>query len=124
MKKNTKANLFAVSAVILVILITKSVSILPWWFFIVPVLGTGILIGLKKWKVSVFIAGFTAGFLTWIFTALFFDITLNCSILSKWGIGLKIFVFVVTGIMGGVLSGLALYTGKSMVSPVTKEMTL
>jgi hypothetical protein len=90
----------------------------PWWSFVIPVLlfGTGIAYG--KWKVPVFPLGFIAGFIVWFGGNFYFNegsAGLIIERLAHWAGLPVIFVFIAAGITGGLVAGLALYTGKVML---------
>ena len=56
--------------------------------------------------------------MVWFGANLCFDMTYNGIILNKIGLLLsvhKIIVLLISGIIGGLLTGLALYAGKSMI---------
>lgn len=118
MKKKTRDNIKTALLLILLIILTRLIDILPWWSFVIPVLIFGIVIRLKKWEVSGFMVGWLSGFLLWIGANMFFDATLQGDVLYKIGLLLsvpKIIVLLVSGIIGGLLTGLALYTGRAIV---------
>lgn len=119
MKKNIIDTVKTISLILVIIMLTGMIDGLPWWSFVVPVLILGVIISYRKWNVAGFAVGFIAGFIIWFMANLYFDITLGGTILNKIGLLLsvsKITVLVFSGIIGGVLTGLALYTGKSIVS--------
>ena len=63
--------------------------------------------------------GFLAGFLVWFGSNLYFDFTLSSSVLNKISLILsipKILILLASGILGGLLTGLSLYTGKKMLT--------
>lgn len=118
MKKKTRDNIKTALLLITLIILTRLIDILPWWSFVIPVLILGIVIRLKKWEVSGFMVGWLSGFLLWIGANMFFDATLQGDVLQKIGLLLsvpKIIVLLVSGIIGGLLTGLALYTGRAIV---------
>lgn len=118
MKKKTRDNIKTAFILIPVIILTRLISTLPWWIFVIPVLALGVIVTLKKWEISGFSIGWLCGFLIWIGANLFFDTMLDGDILFKIGLLLsvpKIIVLLVSGIIGGLLTGLALYTGKAAV---------
>jgi len=100
------------------ILLTRIPGSLPWWTFIIPVVILGIVITIWKWKVSTFAMGFLCGFIIWFGANLYFDLTFNGAIMSRIGLLFtvpRIVVLLLSGVIGGVLTGLALFTGRSMV---------
>lgn len=118
MKKKTRDNIKTALLLIPLIILTRLIDALPWWAFVIPVLALGVIITLKKWEFSGFSVGWLSGFLIWICANLYFDKMLDGDILTKIGLLLsvpKIVVLLVSGIIGGLLTGLALYTGKAAV---------
>lgn len=104
------------------IFMVSLLDLLPWWSFVVPVLALGAVIGYRQWQVASFSTGFLAGFITWCVTNACFMIARNNHVLNKIGllIGMPgIVVLVISGLIGGLLTGLALYTGKYMTAPET-----
>ena len=86
----------------------------PWWSFTIPVFVMGILLPLKKWKVLPFIWGFIAGFLVWTGATLYFGKSFEGAFMdSAAHIGKvsSLVMYVVIGLIGGTLAGLALYSG-------------
>jgi len=117
MKKKQSGFIITLVVIIGIVLLTKSIGVLPWWSFVVPVLLLGWVISKKQWRVAGFGTGFIAGFLIWFFGNLYFDSTLNGIVLGRIGLLIampKIVVLLLAGIMGGVLTGLALYAGKNL----------
>ena len=108
----------------ILVLACKMVPGLPWWAFVVPVAMLGIVITLLKWKVSSFLIGFLGGFLVWFGGNLYFHIAFEGRILSKLGSTAELIILLASGLMGGLLTGLALYTGKSIVHNKKAELTL
>ena len=118
MKKKTRDNIKTALLLIPLIILTRLIDTLPWWFFVIPVLALGVTLTWRKWEFSSFAIGWLSGFLIWIGANLYFDKMLDGDILTKIGLLLavpKIVVLLVSGIIGGLLSGLALYTGKAAV---------
>lgn len=118
MKKKTRDNIKTALVLIPLIILTRLIDTLPWWIFVIPVLALGVTITLKKWEISSFSVGWLSGFLIWIGANLYFDKMLDGDILTKIGLLLsvpKMIVLLVSGIIGGLLTGLALYTGKAAV---------
>jgi hypothetical protein len=119
MKKNILDALKTISLIVVLMILTGMINGLPWWSFVIPVSILGVIISYRKWNVPGFAVGFIAGFMVWLMANLYFDITLGGTILNKMALLLslsKITLLLFSGIIGGVLTGLALYTGKSIVS--------
>jgi hypothetical protein len=114
MEKRRSDNLKALLLTAFLLLLPRMINNLPWWAFVIPVLVLGIVIALKKLEVSTFTVGFIAGFLIWFGAHLFFDLTSSATILVRLGLLISVSKFVVmliSGLIGGLISGLALYTG-------------
>lgn len=97
--------------ILLIVMVTAQFQNLPWWTFTIPVLVLGIIT-----KES-FMTGFIPGFSVWSGVNTYFDLRLHSGVLSRLGqfISLpEIAVILIAGLIGGLLSGLALYTGKSL----------
>lgn len=117
MKKKIMENCMVIGVVLLVMFLMGQISVLPWWSFAVPVLLFGAVVGIRRWQVASFWMGFLGGFLLWFGANYFFDVRTNGIIFNKIGAMFTISRFVVlvlSGITGGAVAGLALYTGKSM----------
>jgi len=96
----------------------QKIESLPWWSFVLPVMILGVILTLKKWNFRGFAVGFAAGFIIWAGASLYFDWSFDGSILNKIGLLLfvpKVIVLLLSGLTGGLLAGLALYAGKTMV---------
>jgi len=113
--------------VCLVIIITGMIDMFPWWSFVIPVALLGIIVRLRNWKVACLTIGFLAGFFIWSGSNLYFDIIQNGVILEKLGNLLaapKFVVILLSGIIGGLLTALALYTGKLLIAEKEAELVL
>jgi hypothetical protein len=118
MKKNVFDNIKTILIIILTTL-TCLIESLPWWSFVIPVVILGIIITFRTWDVLIFPIGFLSGFITWFGANLYFDMTSNAIVLNKMALLLtvnKIVVLLISGLIGGLLTGLALYTGKSIIA--------
>jgi hypothetical protein len=118
MKKNNADALKVILIIVAIVLLTNWMQHIHWWIFVIPVIILGVIIALREWKVSAFPIGFLAGFIIWFGVNLYFDQVSNGIILNKIGLLLmmpKIVVMLIAGIIGGLVTGLALYTGKSIV---------
>jgi hypothetical protein len=111
------SNLKAIVFTIIVICISLTFQSLPWWSFAVPVVGVGIILAYLKWPVSGFTPGFWAGFIIWSLSSLYFDLTGNGIVLGKLAqmfYSNKLLLILASGLIGGLLSGLATYAGMRM----------
>jgi len=118
MKKKSSDNIKTILITLVIILATRIIKGLPWWSFVVPLLAFGLLITIKQWKVASFWVGFLCGFVVWSGANLYFDLTLKGNILPRIGLLISvpgIVIILMAGVIGGVLTGLALYTGKSII---------
>lgn len=92
----------------------KMFAFLPWWGFLVPLFLLGIILPLKKWKVSSFLFGFLTGFLTWSLSTLYFETFYEGEIINEISqlISANNFViYLFIGLIGGILTGFTLYSG-------------
>ena len=97
-----------------IILLTCRTDSLPWWSFVIPIIIFGIILSFLKWNVASFGIGFLSGFVVWFVTNLYFDRSYN-SIFYKIGLLLSVpkgVVLVISGLIGGIITGLALYSGR------------
>jgi hypothetical protein len=118
MKKNAFYNIKTMLIIIILVVLIRMIGILPWWSFVIPVIILGMVITFRAWHVSGFIVGFLSGLITWIGVNLYFDLTSNGIILNRIGLLLmmpKIIVILISGLIGGILTGLALYTGQNIM---------
>ena len=119
MKRNTVDNIKAFFITSALVMLGCMANSLPWWSFLVPVLIFGIVITFLRWEVAGFPVGFLSGFVIWLAVNVYFDMIYN-SVFYRLGLLLsvpKIIVLLIAGVTGGLLTALALYTGKSMFSP-------
>lgn len=119
MKRKPLSNILAVLICIALIVLTRLADALPWWSFVVPVLVFGGLISVLRWKVSGFLAGFLAGFIIWFGVNTFYDAQNDGLMMGRVAQLIsvpKLVMLLISGLLGGLLSGLALYTGKGLLS--------
>ena len=102
----------------IVIVSMGNIDRLPWWIFLLPVMIVGYGLTLLKWDLNAFMVGFISGFLIWFFGNLLFDVQYDGFILAKMA-GLlnvpKVLLFFLSGIIGGVITGLAMYIGQNIL---------
>jgi hypothetical protein len=89
-------------------------TIIPWWSFAITSLIVSVTIPQKPWKA--FVSGFAGLFLLWVILALIRDIAnehiLSTKVASILPLGGSyIVLLLVTGFIGGLVSGLAALTG-------------
>lgn len=114
MPQKLSGNLKTIAILIPAIVLVKLIDALPWWSFIAAVMAIGIVTGLQQWKVSGFLIGFVCGFLIWLGGNLYFHFAYHGQLLERIPAAPKIMVLLVSGLIGGVLTGLALYTGRAI----------
>lgn len=118
MKKSTLDNIKAFVCLIPLILLVRMTDRIPWWSFVIAVGIFGIITAIKKWQVAAFGIGFLAGLVVWIGASIYFHITLGGAVFNKIGVVLSVpgpVVVLLSGLIGGLLTGLALYTGRSAI---------
>jgi len=117
--RNKKHSVKTFFITIVIVFVTGLIDSLPWWSFIIPIALLGILLNLLKWNINSFSIGFLAGFIIWSGINFYLDRTGNGIMLNKISELLltnKLVLLMVAGLIGGLLSGLALYTGTSVFS--------
>ncbi|PIF44693.1 hypothetical protein CLU96_1685 [Chryseobacterium sp. 52] len=100
-----------------IIMVISLFTMLPWWSFVVPCIILGIVLPFQKFGLSPFMIGFLAGFLAWSLAHVYYDVSLDSKIMDKLALIIdypKWCIFAFSGLIGGVLSGLALLTGQKM----------
>lgn len=109
----------------LIILITAFLLnlFLPWWSIAIPGLIFGYMF--KQKGLASFAWGFLALFLLWGGQALYIhfanDGILSTRIATMLGVGSPYLVILITGVLGGLVSGLATLTGSSFNNPGSKK---
>lgn len=110
-------NLLIIVVCSIVIVSLGIIDRLPWWSFLLPVMILGYGLTLLKWNLNAFIVGFISGFLIWFCGNLLFDVQYDGFIIAKLA-GLlnlpKVLVLFLSGIIGGVITGLAMYVGQNI----------
>ena len=96
----------------------------PWWSFVIPValLGAGLPAG--KFRIAYFLTGFTAGFFVWVVSTVYYNSIYNGVLIYRIGIGYGLIALVTSGLIGGLLTGLAFHTGKSLTIKRKKSPNL
>jgi len=125
MKNKIIDNIKVLLITIVLILAVRLVGNFPWWCFVVFLLPAGMAMAHQEWKAAFFGAGFLAGFLIWIGANIYFEYTGNGIVLNKTAQLLhtsRIWMLLGTGVIGGLLSGLSLFTG-AIVMRKGKPMT-
>ncbi|RLJ72731.1 hypothetical protein [Pedobacter alluvionis] len=117
MNKNLINNLITICISIVLLFLSAILIENPWWFFVIPVFIWGIIVNRLRWKVSLFSIGFLSGFLVWLFGNIYFDFVLDGHVLNRIAMLISLPKFVLmllTGLIGGILTGLSLFTGGSL----------
>jgi hypothetical protein len=125
MKKDRLDNIKAFGCLLLLVPLAMMTDRIPWWSFVIVVALFGYIITIRKWKVAAFTTGFLSGLVIWIGANIFFHIIFGGTVFEKLGQVMFIPGFVVillSGVIGGLLTGLALYTGKSAVKRIGEEI--
>jgi hypothetical protein len=107
-----------VFCVIGVIYLMGITPFLPWFTFVIPLNILGIIFGLKN-KDNLFTIGFLAGFITWFSLNYIYFLNSNGVLLHKTSSLVQsrpIYILLLSGLIGGVLSGLSLYTGSLFIN--------
>lgn len=110
-----------IKAFVLIVIFTMLAGIIngiPWWTFAVVVVAFGAFAASRNWKISVFPVGFFSGMLVWAGLNLYYHLIYGGSAFKKIGMLISLnewLVFVIAGIIGGLITVLALYSGVSMV---------
>jgi hypothetical protein len=124
MKKKRINSIKALGLLFLIIIGTKMFSVIPWWGFVIPVFLFGMMTAVKQWEIPALFLGFLAGFIIWFGANLFFHLSYDGIILNRIGIGVGILILFFSGLIGGLLTALAFYTGKSLVGNKQADLQL
>lgn len=101
-----------------VMILLGNIDFLPWWMFLLPMLILGHILTLLKLNLNAFMLGFSTGFLIWFGGNFLFDIKYSGFILTKLANFLflpKMALLLISGVIGGVLTGLSMYVGKNIL---------
>jgi len=123
-----KMNIVRSMTLVLVLsLVTKSIGGLPWWVFTIPTVMLGFVLTIRKWLPAGFIIGAAAGFMVWFGTGLYYGVSPASGVLHKVGALFSVPAFVVvviSGLIGGVLTGLSLYSGKCIARLISSSTSV
>lgn len=114
MQKKLLDNIKAGCCLVLLIVLIRMVDSIPWWSFLIPVGLFGMLITSWKWEVATFTTGFLSGLVIWVAASIYYHLRLGGSAFEKLGAVMSVpgpVVVLAAGMIGGLLTGLALYTG-------------
>lgn len=121
MKKNWIDNIKTLVCLMLLMPLAMMIKGIPWYSFLIVVTLFGFIITIRKWKVAAFSIGFLSGLIVWVGANLFYHLIFGGAVFEKLAKVMFIpafVVFLLSGIIGGLLTGLALYTGQSAVKRV------
>lgn len=125
MKKDRVDNIKAFACLLILVPLAMMIKGMPWYSFLIVVSLFGFIITLYKWKVAAFSIGFLSGLVVWIGANIYYHMIFGGSVFAKLAQVMFIPEFVVlllSGVTGGLLTGLALYTGQSAVKRVEKPI--
>lgn len=125
MIKNKLDNIKAFGCLLLLIPLAMIVDSIPWWSFLIVVVLFGYITTILKWKVAAFTIGFLSGLVIWIGANIYFHIIFGGTAFEKMGQVMFVpgaLVILLSGVIGGLLTGLALYTGKSVVNSIEEPI--
>lgn len=114
-------NIKTAGCLIPLILLVRMIDSIPWWSFAVVVLLFGVVVTLLQWRFAAFTVGFVAGFLVWAGANIYYSMTLSGSVFSQLGQMLYLpgfLIIPISSILGGLITGIALYTGRALVRQI------
>ena len=113
---------------ILIIIVTcalvQSVSVLPWWTFVIPVFLIGILMSKKEVNKMPFFTGFLAGFILWVAATFFFHLRYGgrtLEVIPSLINFKKPVAVIIIGLIGGLITGLSLLSGYMLFKKEDKD---
>lgn len=125
MKKEKLDNIKTFGCLIPLVLLAMMIDGIPWWSFVIVVSLFGYIITLRKWKVAAFSIGFLSGLVVWIGANMYYHTIFGGAVFEQLGQVMfvpQFVVFLLSGVIGGLLTGLALYTGQSAVKRMEKPI--
>ena len=124
MKKNIADTSKTAIGLIVLIVAVRQIPSFPWWTFVIPAFVWGMFAAFRKWDVRGFPIGFLIGLGIWVVASLFFDARSGGIAMSRIALLFAIpkwLLIGISGVIGGLLTGLSLYTGKGLFSS-TKQV--
>lgn len=98
----------------IITIVVQALGVLPWWSYLVFTAIFGVIMPFKGIKISSFFCGFWAGASVWIGATLFFQAKLEGDMIpifaDIFSINSEVLLLVI-GFIGGLLTGLSVYTG-------------
>ena len=125
MKKDRVDNIKAFACLIILVPLAMMINGLPWYSFLIVVSLFGFIITICQWKVAAFSIGFLSGLVVWIGANIYYHTIFGGTVFEKLAQVMFIpefVVFLLSGVIGGLLTGLAFYTGQSAVKRVEKPI--
>ena len=114
-------NIKALILTVLAVLSGEILTSLPWWSFLVVVVIVGAVLKGLNVTFNAFLIGLVSGFLIWFGFSAYHDSVAYQSTVVLIGAIMnypKALILVSSGLIGGLLSGLALHTGKYLYNLV------
>jgi len=124
MSQRIKRSALLLIVVMAIVVFVKMIPGAAWWSCVIPIVALGVWVGLKKWTVAGLGIGFLAGFLLWPGAILFFHWRYQGGLLPRLGLAGMVIFLLAAGLTGGLLCGLALYTGKTIATGKSNEPAL
>lgn len=113
-----KRYVLAVLLIACLIEITCTITSIPWWSFVIPCIVSGMLFPFKKLGLSPFSIGLISGFTVWSISFLYYNYRFGVGALEKIALMFDSsiwFIVIASAFIGGILSGLAVYTGNKIL---------
>ena len=114
MKSKKRSRILVFLVLSLLILLFRMIDGPPWWSFIIPVMVLGACIPAGRFDISYFPVGFSSGFFVWISSTLYYHLIYEGVLINRIGMGYGVIALIASGMIGGLLTGLAFYAGKSL----------
>ncbi|MBL7728001.1 MAG: hypothetical protein JNM68_09960 [Dinghuibacter sp.] len=116
--------LIYIVAIALTCVLFQSLTMLPWYTFVIPCFFIGVYMGKKEVNKMPFFTGFLAGFLVWAGATVFFEMRFGGNSLNVMAglLGMnKIVTLLLIGLVGALLTGLAVLSGYMLFKKEDKE---
>jgi len=107
MKSKKRSRILVFLVLSLLILLFRMIDGPPWWSFIIPVMVLGACIPAGRFDIS-------SGFFVWIASTLYYHLIYEGVLINRIGMGYGVIALIASGMIGGLLTGLAFYAGKSL----------
>lgn len=86
----------------------------PWWIFLISTFFIGLICAKTEVQIPFFILGFLSGFVVWAGGFTLFHLMYQGDIVNRLAAVIeseKIAIVLITGVVGGLLNGLSLFSG-------------